>query len=53
MLDILTPILIPIAEAVGASIIATLIILHALNKHEEEEDDESEEMPAEERSDNL
>ncbi len=39
MLDILTPILIPIAEAVGASIIATLIILHALDKHEEEEDE--------------
>jgi hypothetical protein len=40
MLDILTPILIPIAEAVGASVVATLIILHALNKHDEEEDDD-------------
>ena len=38
MRDILT-ILIPIAEAVGASIVATLIILHALNKHDEEEDE--------------
>ena len=41
MLDILTPILIPIAEAVGASIIATLIILHALNRHEEEDDEDN------------
>lgn len=41
MLDILTPILIPIAEAVGASIIATLIILHTLNKHEEEDDEDN------------
>jgi hypothetical protein len=40
MLDILTPILIPISEAVGASIIATLIILHALNKHDEEDNDD-------------
>lgn len=43
MLDILTPILIPIAEAVGASIIATLIILHALHAKEdnfEEYDDD-------------
>ena len=30
----------PVAEAVGASIVATLIILHALNKHEEEEEDD-------------
>jgi hypothetical protein len=40
MLDILTPILIPIAEAVGASVVATLIILHALNKHDEEDNDD-------------
>ena len=39
MLDILTPILIPISEAVGASIIATLIILHALNKADNDEED--------------
>lgn len=39
MLDTLTPILIPIVEAVGASIIATLIILHALNKRDREEDE--------------
>lgn len=40
MLDTLTPILIPIAEAVGASIIATLVILHALNRHDEEDNDD-------------
>lgn len=36
-------IMIPIAEAVGAAIVATLIILHALRDdegYEEEEDDE-------------
>lgn len=43
MLDILTPILIPISEAVGASIIATLIILHALNKADNDEEDNDDE----------
>ena len=40
-------IFIPIVEAVGASIVATLIILHALNHggDDEEEDDESENSP--------
>lgn len=37
-------IFIPIAEAVGASIVATLIILHALNHgHEEVNDDDEQE----------
>ena len=37
-------IFIPIVEAVGASIIATLIILHALNHgSEDEEDDDNDE----------
>lgn len=45
--------LIPIIEVAAAAILATMIILHALNADIEEEDDESEEMPAEERSDNL
>ena len=35
-------IMIPIAEAVGASIVATLIILHALNHGGEDEEDDDE-----------